>query len=321
MNRRNTILCALLAAQLVLVLVIYWPGSSGQSNTITLLDVQPEKVASLLISDGYGSSITIDRQGDRWVIDPPESYPADSGRVQSALRKISHLESARLVSTSKGSQGRLMVSDEKFNRKLELTDKDGDRHIIYLGTTQGKGVYARNGDSDQVVFVNSLSSWEFATSPRSWWKTTVVDVAPDALNQVEITNSHGTFKLLRDSKDMWVDQSGTVLDQDKVRRLLLSVKNIRLSEYLSKNTDKKLQKTDALLKLAPAKGSAVTIEIGPEDKSERLVRISTDPHLIKVRTSELKQVLDAVPDKLKPDKKQEKNAQSTPDKPKEEKSE
>ena len=314
MNRRNMILCALLALQLVLVLIIYWPGKAGHTKGVTLIDVQPEKVASIVISDGYGSSLTLTKQEDGWVIDPPENYPADPERIKSVLHKISHIEAARLVSTSKGSQGRLMVSDEKFNRRLKLIDKNGREQVLYLGTTQGRGVYARSSDSDDVMFVNRLSSWEFATSPRSWWKSSVADVSPDALNQVEITNSNGTFKIHRDSKDMWVDASGNVLDQDKVKRLLLSVKNIRVSEYLSKKTDKKLDKTDAVLKLVPAKGSPIILEIGPEEKSERLVRASTDSHLLKVQSSELKQVLEAKVQNLKAEQKPKDESKAQGDK-------
>ena len=305
MNRRNMILCALLAAQLLLVLIIYWPRETRNLSTITLVDVAPEKVASFIIEDGYGSSITIKREGDRWGIDPPENYPADTERVRSALRKMAHLESGRLVSSSKGSQGRLRVSDEKFNRKIKLVDTDGKEHVIYLGTTQGKGVYARSGNSDEVVFIDNLSSWEFATSPRSWWKSSIVDIAPDAVNEIDIRNGHGQFRITRNKDDRWVDASGTVLEQDKVKRLLLAVKNIRLDEYVKKDTDQKLKKIDASLKLIPAKGNAVTIEIGPENNSERLVRASTDEHLLKVRSSELKQILDAKLDDLKPEQKPE----------------
>jgi hypothetical protein len=306
MNRRNTILCALLAAQLVLVLVIYWPREAADTSAgITLIDVAPEKVASIIISDGYGSDITISRERDAWVIDPPENYPADTERVRSALRKISHLQSSRLVSSSKGSQGRLRVSDEKFNRKIRLVDTDGKEHVIYLGTTQGKGVYARSGNSDDVVFIDNLSSWEFATSPRSWWKSIIVDIAPDAVNEIDIRNSHGQFRITRNRDDRWIDASGAVLDQDKVKRLLLAVKNMRLSEYVKKDADHKLKKTDASLKLVLAKGNPVTMEVGPEDKSERLVRASTDEHLMKVRSSELKQILDAKIDDLKPESKPE----------------
>jgi len=299
MNRRNTILCALLALQLVLVLIFYWPGEAERSSRITLIDVEPEKVASLVISDDYGSSIILRKAGDHWVADPPENYPVDAERVKSVLRKVSHLESTRLVSSSRGSHGRLRVSDEKFNRLLKLVDTEGNEHVIYLGTTQGRGVYARSGRSDDVVFIDNLSSWEFATSPRSWWKSSVVDLAPDALNQVEITNGNGTFKILRNSRDMWTDSAGKVLDQDRVKRLLRAVKDIRVAEYLPKNTDKKFEKSDAVIRLVPAEGSEITIEIGREEKSERLARVSTEQHLFMVRSSNVKQLLDARVDELK----------------------
>ncbi len=295
MNRRNIGLSILLAAQLVLVLVIYWPREAGRVSEITLLDVEQGKVASLVISDDYGSSITLERKGDAWIIDPPENYPADAERVRSTLRKLSHLVSKRLVSSSRGSHGRLRVSDEKFNRKLKLIDSDGKEHVIYLGTAQGKGVYAREGKSDDVVFIDNLSSWEFATSPRSWWKTTVVDVDPGALKGVEIHNANWAFVLSRDMDGNWTDEAGTALDQDKVKKLLRQIKNIRLSEYLKRDTDKKLEKVEASLKLVPAKGRAITVEIGSEDNSERLVRASTEGHLLKVRSSELRHVLDAKP--------------------------
>ncbi len=309
MNRRNAVLSVLLAAQLMLVLLIYWPQQQGNASAITLLNIDPDQVDSMIISDGYGSSITIKKQGDAYVIDPPESYPADARRVRSALKKLSHLVSHRLVSTSKGSQGRLRVSDERFNRRIRLVDSGGKAHVIYLGTTQGKGVYARAGDSDKVVFVNALSSWEFATSPRSWWKTALVDITPGAVNSLELKNSHGTLVIKRNSDDRWTDGTGKLLDQDKVRELLLAVQNIRLSEYLKKDTDKKLGKVDASLKISTGRGRHIFIEIGPEKNSERIVRTSADPHLVKVRSFELKQVLNAKLAGLMPEKASEKKAE------------
>ncbi len=312
MNRRNAVLSVLLAAQLMLVLLIYWPQQQGNASAITLFNIDPAQVDSIVISDGYGSSITIKKQGDAYVIDPPESYPADAKRVESALKKLGHLVSHRLVSTSKGSQGRLRVSDERFNRRIKLVDSAGKAHVIYLGTTQGKGVYARAGGSDKVVFVNAVSSWEFATSPRSWWKTTLVDITPGAVNSLELKNSHGTLVIKRNADDKWTDGAGKLLDQDKVKQLLLAVQNIKLSEYLKKDTDKKLGKVDASLKISTGRGRYISIEIGPEKNSERIVRTSVDPHLIKVRSFELKQVLNATLSGLMPKKALEKKAENRP---------
>ncbi len=312
MNRRNAVLSVLLAAQLMLVLLIYWPQQQGSASVITLLNIDPAQVDSMVISDGYGSSITIKKQGDAYVIDPPESYPADASRVKSALKKLCHLVSHRLVSTSMGSQGRLRVSDERFNRRIKLVDSAGKAHVIYLGTTQGKGVYARAGDSDKVVFVSAISSWEFVTSPRSWWKTTLVDITPGAVNSLELKNSHGTFVIKRNSDDRWIDGAGKLLDQDKVKQLLLAVQNIRLSEYLKKDTGRKLEKVDASLKISTGRGKHISIEIGPEKNSERIVRTNVDPHLVKVRSFELKQVLNATLSGLMPQKAPEKKAENRP---------
>ncbi len=293
MKRRNLILSILLAAQLLLVIFIYNTGNKEQKEAITLTDFEPANVVSLEIADSYGSSTNLVKKDGAWLIDPPEDYPADSGRIESALKKLSDIRSDRLVTTSRGSQGRLRVSDEKFNRRITISESDGKKHQIYLGNSQGKGVYARLGGSDEVVFANGLSSWEFATSPRSWWKTDIVDIATESMNRVTITNSHGTIKLLRNKKGMWTDDSGKILDQDKVKRLLLSLKNTRLSQYLKKDTDKKLDKVEASIRIVPAKGKEIVIEIGPEEEKEHIVRTNLSEHLLKVRSSELKQILNA----------------------------
>ena len=299
MNRRNTILGIVLIAQLVLVIFLYNSGSSEHKSEITLTDFEPENIISLTISDSYGSSTKLQKQDGKWLIDPPENYPADKERVKSALKKLANLKSERLVSSSKGSHGRLRVGKENFNRLISLEDSGGNKYQIFLGTTQGRGVYARKGGSDDVVFVNKLSSWEFATSPRSWWKTSMVDFTTDAVNRLELKNSKGIISIARDSNGRWVDKSGATLDQDKVKKFLLAIKNIRLSEYLGKNTSSKLDKAEATLKISLEKGKEITIEIGPEENSQRLVRASNIAHLLKVRSSELKKILEARADDFK----------------------
>lgn len=296
MNRRNTMLAALLAVQVVLILILYWPGEAERTSEIKILDVDPSSITSLTISDGYGSSLVLEHRGRKWFIDPPEDYKADAKRVRTALKKIAHLSSTRLVSSARGSHARLSVSADKFNRRLQVVDSNGEKHVIYLGTAMGRGVHARNEDSPDVVFLPGLSFWEFATTPRSWWKSSLVDLDQSALKDVELSNSHGTMHLERNQDGNWTDESGTALDQAGVRQFLDGIKNIRVLDYISSDTDKKLETPIAVIRLVSAKGDEIILQVGPAmektdktdkmDNSDHLIKISTDKHLAKISNTD-----------------------------------
>ena len=295
MNRKNMILGALLAVQTVLVIIFYWPEKGGQAPAVTLTDIDPSSVTELRIEDGYNATITLTRKGDNWFIDPPENFPADAAKVKDTLGRIAHLSSSRLVSRSKGSYGRLRVSPEKFNRHLTITHGDGKALDLYLGNAQGRGVYARRGDSDEVVFIDKLSFWSFATSPRSWWKTRVVDLGPGALKSVAISNGNGSFVISRSQDGNWTGESGAELDQARVEELLGSLEKLHVSEYLKKDSGEKIDKPAATLRLVPDRGDPVTLIIGSgkDEKSDRLVSVSTGSHLIKVRGGDVADILSA----------------------------
>ena len=187
------------------------------------------------------------------------------------------------------------MSPEKFNRHLTITHGDGKTLDLYLGNAQGRGVYARRGDSDEVVFLDKLSFWSFATSPRSWWKTRVVDLGPGALKSVEISNGNGSFVISRNQDGNWTGESGAELDQARVEELLGSLKKLHVSEYLKKDSGEKIDKPEATLRLVPNRGDTVTLVIGSavDDKPDRLVSVSTDSHLIKVRGGDVAGIVSA----------------------------
>ncbi len=301
MNRANKILALLLAAQLALLAYVYRPGQESAPPKMQFFsDVQADQVTGLTVADAK-QAVTIDKETNGWVIDSPQHYPADKGKVEKLIKKLVDLTSSRLVARTRASHRRLKVADDDFNRKVTLHLGKGDDRVLLLGSAPNyKTIHVRRGDDDKVYLAKGLADWEAQADQHSWFDTNYVDVKPDDLLQVTLTNSHGRIALQRDKDKKWQATGvgpGMVLADEPLTDFLNRVSLIQLDSFLERGGDEKkygLDKPVATLQITTASGT-ITLKVGEENaiKEEYAMKSSDSPFVVRANGYQVKGLLDA----------------------------
>jgi hypothetical protein len=303
MTIRNFLLATLLVTQLVLVAIINMPKVTGSSGTINLLTCDPQNVQAITITDDKGVTLTLERGEAGWQINPPDNFPANEERVESMITKLCGLQSKQLVSQTKGSHSRLKVSAENFNRRVVIKDKDNTSHTLYIGTDQGNsGVHVLTLGSDNVYFAKGLSSWEYGTGPRSWWQSLLVNLDENTIKSLELDRQGDKLLFQRSAEGNWSDGDGNTLDQDKAKDLIDTARTITLTDYVSSESEEKLEQVALTLRFTDQDDKTVTIEIGPEreENKDHLARRSDNEQLVVITSANIEPLFSTTSEGLLP---------------------
>ena len=85
MNRRNQILAAILAAQLLLVALVFWPRKAAtvSSGQILFPGIEADRIVQMTIRAAQGQSLTLARRPNGWVLPDADDYPCREENVTS----------------------------------------------------------------------------------------------------------------------------------------------------------------------------------------------------------------------------------------------
>ncbi len=204
MNRRNQILSAVLAVQIVVGALVFWPRSTTSAESGPLFaNLKAADVVNLTISDANGEHITLAKNGDNWILPEAGDYPADSTKIAPLLNKLEDLKTNRLVTQTDASHKRLKVASDDFNRLIEVKLQDGTSHKLYLGSTAGVSTtHVRADDQSEVYLASNLSSWDVNAQASAWIDTLYFTVPQTATVALTLQNQNGTFELEKEG-DNW----------------------------------------------------------------------------------------------------------------------
>ncbi|NOX50525.1 MAG: DUF4340 domain-containing protein [Gammaproteobacteria bacterium] len=174
MNTRLGLLFGLVIVQIVLIAGFWFGGGSQDNSESVLLDIDPQAITKIEISDSETSTL-LRRDEQDWVVqyagaeeEEDTTSPADTDKIATIIDKLAGLSSPWPVATSSASSTRFEVAEENFQRHVELYiagDLAGD---LYLGTSPGfQKVHVRRALENNVYSV-ALSNYELATDPDSW---------------------------------------------------------------------------------------------------------------------------------------------------------
>lgn len=161
---KNT-LGILLAAQLVLVLVVWGLGREETESPESFLSFDTAAVDTLFISDGE-TSVELTRSGKEWVFG--EDLPASKPKIDGVLEKLANTSAGWPVGTTSSAAERFEVTDEQFQR--HLVAKAGEETVadVYLGSSPSfRKVHARRANEGPVYSIN-FSNYEAGAKASDW---------------------------------------------------------------------------------------------------------------------------------------------------------
>lgn len=205
MSRRNQILAALLAVQLAVAALVFWPRSSGMAAASALLpDLSADQLTGLTVESSEDEPVVMRKQESGWVLPEAGGYPVEASRVEELVTKLAGVRGDRVVANNASSHERLRVGDAAFERKITLEMADGSSRTLYVGTAPGAGaVHVRLGDGDTVYMARNLNVYDIGAAVSAWINPTYFSAPVDAMQSVRLENSAGAIDFTRNTTGTW----------------------------------------------------------------------------------------------------------------------
>lgn len=299
MNKPNQILAAVLAVQIALVAVVFWPRPAASGNSGPLwTDFKTADVTSLTISDAEGHKVALAKSGDAWVLPEADDYPADSTKVTPLLEKIEKVKTNRLVTQTEASHSRLKVASDDFNSLLEIKLKDDATYQLYVGSSAGaSATHIRADDQPEVYLTGDLTSFDASAQVSTWIDTLYFTVPQTATTSLTLENANGTFEFIKDG-EKWTMKglaADETFNENNFTGLFSQATGLRMTEPIGKNEEASfaLAKPQAVITLKThstgseqAADKTYTLRVGAKNDEDNTYVVSSSESPYFVRVSE-----------------------------------
>ncbi len=290
MNRTQRILALVLAIQVVLSAVAFWPRPGRSSGSATLFpELKTAELVAMRITRGVCDSIQLRQVNGAWVLPAADDYPAKGETITAALDKVVALDTRRLVTRTSSSHKRLQVAADSNVGRVESETASGTRYTLYLGSSPSYGSsHVRAEGSDETYLANNLKSWEFGAEATLWVDTAYLSVAQDTLSTVTVKNVKGTLTFSRDAEGNWTLAelpAGERLAQDTANQTVTRATSVTLMEPLGKSRLPAygLDSPLAVVTLQPKEGEPITLLVGAQNATDQsyIVHASNSPYIVR----------------------------------------
>lgn len=293
-DRRIQILLGLLAAQAILLAVVYWPRPTQATGGALFPNLTANDFTELTISDNEGKALTLAKQADAWVLPKAGDFPARSENVTTLLEKVAGLKTNRLIAETASSHGRLQVAGDEFMRRLDLKTAAGDAYTVFLGSSPAAGAtHFRLNGQDQVYQTATLTSFDANVSPASYIDTSLVSIPSGDVSSLTVANANGKLEFSKGADGQWALAgltAGQILDTGLVQTLLNQATSISMVEPLGTEADPAwgLDSPQAIVTVgvqpADGEGKSYELRIGAKDEanSRYYVKYSESPYVVSV---------------------------------------
>lgn len=294
MNRLNRVLAAVLAVQVVILVVLSWPGQSTAEGQRLFGDIQTEKIVGLTIRDAEALTVRMVKGPNGWVLPDADDFPVLEDKVVSLLDKIVAAQADRLVTRTRDSHKRLQVADEDYERIVEFELEDGTRHKLYLGSSPSfRVLHVRADDQDEVYLALGLSASDAGTGVTAWIDPIYFSVSQDDIIAITLENKNGRFEFERDEAGTWTMinlPAGETLLENNVASLATRISSLRMQRPLGREEMTSYGMDDlnarVILQTRDDQGNETTkiLRVGgsPEDGEGFVVKSATSDYYVEM---------------------------------------
>jgi hypothetical protein len=295
MNRTNQILAGVLALQVVVAVVAFWPRSpAGAAGEPLFAGVEADKVVWVQISDAEGGELTLERTDAGWTLAGTDGFPCIENAVPDFLDKLLALDTSRLVTETPDSHLRLEVAADTFSRKVAFRLEDGTMHTLYMGSSPSyNAVHVRVEGQDQVYLVSGLSTTDASLTATTWIDPLYVSLESDQVVALTVENAQGTFAFTKDEAGTWhMDglADDETLNEGEVSSLVTRISSIRMQRPLGQAEDPAYGMGDpqavVTVGTRDEEGATATqtLVVGAQDATDStyVIKASTSPYYVRV---------------------------------------
>ena len=290
MKRHHQVLLGILAVQLVLSVVVFWPrsASTGESEPI-FADLETNDIVAFTVSDAEGQSISVRKVTGNWALSDVGDYPAQADKITPFLEDIAGLATGRLVTRTDASHKQLQVAPDEFQRRVEFETSDGAKQAFYLGSSPSYGAtHFRRADRNETYLTNDITIWEVNATATSWIDTSYLSIPQEDIQKLTLQNANGVFTFTTDDEGNWTMEgpaADEIPDAAKIGSAVRQAGAITMSRPLGKveSASYGMDQPSAIATVQTAE-KTVAVRVGSQDPSDNTyVLISSEsPYYVRV---------------------------------------
>lgn len=237
MKQLSNKLLILLAAQLLLLVWVFWPhAEQGSADArMALLNIQTASISKVVISDTE-TSIVLSKGSQGWHIPEYHNLPVDPAKLDRLIDVLPALPRGFVTAQTSGAKQRFEVAEDSFQRRVQYADDSATQAEIYLGTSPGfRKVHARVGGEDRVYGVE-FNTFDLPASPSDWLDQTLLQIE-------DVQAIQGLDYQVSWQDDSWQNKSAQHATQADIDGLVNGLHSLRISGATDLATAKILRET------------------------------------------------------------------------------
>jgi hypothetical protein len=232
----NRSLLTLLAAFVVLV-GIYLVVKSSRDVTYhpqKFVSIDTARVDAIRLQTPT-DKVLLKKKAGEWQVEQPITYPADSRLVRDMLSKLAAME----METDEP------LSQDPLRDTVYQVGETGTQVAIAIGTDtvanlivgkmapDSRHTFVRRSGNNNIYSVSGLYVSQLNRKVRDWRDKTILDIARDSINRIDLQWPNQTFSLVK-VDSLWRMEGATVspFDQASVEHLASAFYHFRTLEFL-----------------------------------------------------------------------------------------
>jgi hypothetical protein len=195
MSSKNLSKLAAVAAIMVVAAVIVHllsnrPAQTNQTSAYLIQGLNPDKVATIVIS-ANDKSIHLQRRGRTFVVSEKNDYPAATNRINELFTELLDIQTKEMVTDKPQNHSDLEVTPDKAQSIVELLGSDANAitGVVIGKRTDNGDAYVRPTDSDNVYLC--VNAPFVRTSPIDYIDQKLLSVNREDIISVTVTDANG----------------------------------------------------------------------------------------------------------------------------------
>ena len=284
----------LVAAALFLLSALTYRQSVGrgdrfQRGQLFLANLNPDDVTTISVAEG-DDSVTLRRQGDRFLVAEKQDYPASNSSVNRLLRDLLEIGLERQVGKGENLQAELEIEPIGAATVEVVLSGSGEQEMVRMrlgkSFADGPGNYIQRFDEEDAAIYLTASGVQISTDVGTYLDKLIVDHERSEVSSVSGTD----FLLARaaESGELALADlpAGEEAKTSEIGRLESMLTDLRFDEVFVADADEVSGlRFDPVLEIGLQDGSGYVLSLAQRD----------DKSYVKIRgTSEVQQVAIAV---------------------------
>jgi hypothetical protein len=208
---------------------------SAAAKSADLPDVKgTDDVDKLVITNADKGTVTLEKQGDKWVMTQPLASAANQSEVKSLLDNVKELKATEIVAAAPDDDVKKQYNLDDAHAIHLVAFKGADKKIDdTFGKSGGRGEMMMVAGKPQIIAASGFSSYAYGREVADWRDKELIRFDDANAASVTIENTHGKFSFTKGDKWAGTFNGAPIpnFDDSKVGELLRAMKNLNIDTF------------------------------------------------------------------------------------------